>query len=105
YYLLYCRLCRTAVRPGRGIERYFRDGHGLKGSILKEILLLYVDSDLADPTTAILPVDGSRLPEFPVLKGFSCNDCRFFTRVYNNVVRYRRTVGYAATNGWSEVSV
>jgi hypothetical protein len=105
YQVLCCRLCSTAIRPRKGIEGHFRGEHGLRGPVLKEVMLLYGDSDLADPATAALPADGSRLPEFPVSQGFSCNDCRFFTKAYDNIVRHRRGAGHTSPNGWSKVSI
>ncbi|EXL90517.1 hypothetical protein NOF04DRAFT_20545 [Fusarium oxysporum II5] len=47
--MLLCRLCKTAVRPGAGIESHFRQEHQLKGRVLKDIKNYYGSMELADP--------------------------------------------------------
>jgi len=106
YNILLCRLCPAGVRPGEGIERHLRDEHQVKGRILREIIYQYSDAALNDPVTGTLPEDGSpAIPQLPVLGGFSCDDCRFFTKARDNVVRHRKSAGHDGPGGWTQVDM
>jgi hypothetical protein len=37
YQMLFCRFCKSAIRPGASIELHFRQVHQLKGKVLKDI--------------------------------------------------------------------
>ncbi len=77
--MLVCRLCNSGVRPGDGIERHFRS-HKVKGQLLADIKHSFGAMELSDPACGRLPADGSAPVEsMPVLRGYSCRQCRFLT--------------------------
>ncbi|KAI3572217.1 hypothetical protein IWW34DRAFT_637998 [Fusarium oxysporum f. sp. albedinis] len=49
YPILICLICKTAVRPGKGIENHFRYTHRLKGQILRAVNVQHVEWTLQDP--------------------------------------------------------
>jgi RNase P subunit RPR2 len=55
YQMLFCRLCKSAIRPGASIELHFRQVHQLKGKVLKDIKDCYGVMELADPKPSALP--------------------------------------------------
>ncbi|EXA30654.1 LOW QUALITY PROTEIN: hypothetical protein FOVG_17988 [Fusarium oxysporum f. sp. pisi HDV247] len=76
HHMLLCRLCKSAVRPGPGIESHFRHEHQLKGKVLKEVKNYYEMMELANPKFAELQEDGSVAVELvDMLSGYSCAAC------------------------------
>lgn len=87
--VLFCRLCRQAVRPGSGIATHFRFTHHIKGRLLADIQAYYKYIHLCDPVQDALPDDRSRpVQELPVLEGLSCTQCRFLTTARDNMTRH-----------------
>ena len=86
--ILFCHICRQAVRPGDKISSHFRL-HRVKGQLLADIVAYYEGMALNDPVTEVLPADGSRpVRELPILDGFSCTQCRFLSRERDNLTRH-----------------
>ncbi|KJZ69993.1 hypothetical protein HIM_10604 [Hirsutella minnesotensis 3608] len=96
--IIVCLLCRTAIRPEKGIERHFRSVHGEKGEALKRILLFCAGWSLQDPSTIALPSDGcSAIPELPIYNGYACDECLFKTSCYKVIVQHYSKVRHSIT--------
>ncbi|KAH9230326.1 hypothetical protein K456DRAFT_1773637 [Colletotrichum gloeosporioides 23] len=105
--ILLCRLCRSAVRPGPGLEDHFRHVHRVKGQELREIKYYVADMDLLDSFHVALPGDGSApIGGLDSIRGYGCRRCRYYTRARDNMTRHWRTAGHVPTDvghGWKEV--
>lgn len=97
--MLLCRVCRSGVRPGEGVERHFRT-HKLKGPELADIVRYYSDMELDNPMTGRLPDDGlAPVEELPIVRGYSCRACRFHTISPKVAEQHWRTAGHASQGG------
>ncbi|EGU75252.1 hypothetical protein FOXB_14237, partial [Fusarium oxysporum f. sp. conglutinans Fo5176] len=75
YPILICLICKTAVRPGKGIESHFRHNHRLKGEMLKAVNALHSEWTLQDPLHMSPRDKESRaVPDLKVKHGFSCKN-------------------------------
>lgn len=108
--ILVCLLCRTAVRPHRGIERHFRGVHCETGEALKRILSFCAGWSFEDPSTVELPWDGQpAIPELPVYGGYSCDECLLKTSSYGVFRQHYGQVKHTSTESsgskWRKVSL
>ncbi|KAF9771504.1 hypothetical protein IL306_010855, partial [Fusarium sp. DS 682] len=73
YPILICLICKTEVRPGKGIESHFRHNHRLKGEMLKAVNALHSEWTLQDPLHMSPRDKESRvIPDLKVKHGYSC---------------------------------
>lgn len=87
--ILICLICRSAIRPNKSIERYFRSMHRSKGETLRQIRIFCSSWSFDDPTTTPLPKDYSKaIPELPVLRGLRCSYCRYLTISRRNLTKH-----------------
>ncbi|KAF6809228.1 hypothetical protein CPLU01_15535, partial [Colletotrichum plurivorum] len=88
--ILICKLCKAAVRPGKGIEGHFRT-HWIKGTLLQELLRSVAGYPLEDPKVTELPNNGSRpVSELPIRLGLKCQQCRFAGASVDVLTRHRK---------------
>jgi hypothetical protein len=106
--VLICLLCRYAVRPGRGIERHFRNIHKFTGDKLETVLSFCDKQGLQDPITVPLPAHGSKaIPQLLKLGGYSCDYCEFLSIDKSNMRHHGRQCKLedrkAGERGWRQV--
>lgn len=89
YPILVCLICKTAVRPGKGIGSHFRNIHCLKGEMLKALNALHSEWALQDPLYMSPRDKESRvIPDLKVKHGFSCKVCIYLTISKDNFVKH-----------------
>ncbi|KAF5975168.1 hypothetical protein FBULB1_7524 [Fusarium bulbicola] len=89
YPILICLICKTAVRPGKGIESHYRNTHFLKGEMLKAVNALHSEWALQDPLYMSPRDKESRvIPDLKVKHGFSCKVCIYLTISKDNFVKH-----------------
>jgi hypothetical protein len=90
--MLICVGCRAGVKLGAGpVETHFRVQHKLKGNALQSILQSYGAETFNDPATADVPAVWSNpVSQLPILVGYSCNVCRYFTTSKSTFLQHWR---------------
>ncbi|KAI3573094.1 hypothetical protein IWW34DRAFT_596869, partial [Fusarium oxysporum f. sp. albedinis] len=89
YPILICLICKTAVRPGKGIESHFRNTYCLKGEMLKAVNALHSEWKLQDPLHMSPRDKESRvIPDLKVQHGYSCKVCTYLTISKDNFVKH-----------------
>jgi hypothetical protein len=89
YPMLICLICKTAVRPGKGIESHFRNIHRLKGEMLQAVNSLHLEWTLQDPLHMSPRDKESRvIPDLKVKHGYSCEVCIYLTISKDNFVKH-----------------
>lgn len=107
--ILICLACKTAVKPGKGIESHFRKQHKLIGNVLQDIIELAGSiPGLCDPATIELPAEGSlAINWLPVLCAYRCTVCQHLTVNKKNILAHHRSAGHETTTAtaWELVNV
>ena len=71
YQVLFCRLYRQAVMPGKGVINHFRS-HQVKRQLFIDIRAYHEDMPYVDPVNDALLADRSRpVAELPVFEGLA----------------------------------
>jgi hypothetical protein len=82
YGVLICRVCRHAIKPGRGVRQHLMDKHGAIGGAVRKGLIDYAGAGgggwgaLADLEEVAVPeATYAPIEELALLEGYECKDC------------------------------